>query len=95
MTLEQTKMKVTKSAIPPGSLVENYAPADYLDAYACVVDSTIEMIPDDIMVRFWTDFPSWVKVLFKLRPFHELVVKSSLKKSVLSIAHPLKRTDAK
>jgi hypothetical protein len=37
--------------------------------YACEVDSKKEIIPDDIMVNFWTDFPAWVNVLFKLRNF--------------------------
>ena len=26
-----------------------------------------EIIPDDIMVDFWTDFPCWINALFKLR----------------------------
>ena len=62
-------MKVKKSTIPSGSLTENYLPTDYLDVYACVTDTVKEIIPDDIMVNFWTDFPCWINALFKLRNF--------------------------
>ena len=62
-------MKVTKTKIPSGSLAEKYIPADYSDVYACVADTAKEIIPDDIMVNFWTDFPNWVNALFKLRDF--------------------------
>jgi len=63
------KMKVKKTTIPTGSLTEKYVPADYSDVYAYVADTTKEIIPDDIMVNFWTDFPDWVNALFKLRDF--------------------------
>ena len=62
-------MKVKKSTIPSGALIGNYLPADYWDVYIGEVDSEKEMIPDDIMIGFWTDFPHWVNVLFKLRNF--------------------------
>ena len=62
-------MKVKKSTIPSGSLTENYLPTDYSDVYACVIDTPKEIIPDDIMVNFWTDFPRWINTLFKLRDF--------------------------
>jgi len=62
-------MKVNKSTIPSGSLIENYLPADYSDVYACEVDFEKEIIPDDIMVNFWTDLPNWINGLFKLRNF--------------------------
>jgi hypothetical protein len=62
-------MKVNKSTIPSGSLIEEYLPADYSDVYACEVNSRKEIIPDDIMVNFWTDFPSWINGLFRLRNF--------------------------
>ena len=60
-------MKVKKSTIPSGSLTENYLPADYSDVYAFTTDTGKEIIPDDIMVNFWTDFPNWINALFKLR----------------------------
>ena len=62
-------MKVKKSAIPQGSLIENYLPADYSDVYACTVYSEKEITSDDIMVGFWTDSPAWINALFKLRDF--------------------------
>ena len=69
MNRQKMKMKVKKSTIPAGSLIEKYLPVDYSDVYACEVDSEKEIIPDDIMLYFWTDFPGWVNVLFKLRNF--------------------------
>jgi hypothetical protein len=62
-------MKVKKSTIPSGSLTVNYLPVDYSDVYAYVTDTPKEIIPDDIMVNFWTDFPRWINTLFKLRDF--------------------------
>jgi hypothetical protein len=62
-------MKVNKSTIPLGSLIEKYLPTDYSDVYACEVNFEKEIIPDDLMVNFWTDFPSWINGLFKLRNF--------------------------
>ena len=62
-------MKINKTTIPSGSLTENYLPADYSDVFACVTDTEKEMIPDDIMVNFWTDFPQWIHAFFKLRNF--------------------------
>jgi hypothetical protein len=63
------KIKLKKSQIPSGSLVEKYLPKDYSDVYACEVISEKEITPDDIMVNFWTNFPSWINFLFKLRDF--------------------------
>ena len=62
-------MKINKTTMPSGSLMENYLPADYSDVFACVTDTPKEIIPDDIMVNFWTDFPQWINALFKLRNF--------------------------
>ena len=62
-------MKISKTTMPSGSLMENYLPADYSDVFACVTDTQKEIIPDDIMVNFWTDFPQWINALFKLRNF--------------------------
>ena len=62
-------MKVKKTAILPNSLVRNYLPADYSDVYTYKVNSEKEIVPDDVMVNFWVDFPAWVNVLFKLRNF--------------------------
>ena len=62
-------MKVKKTAILPTSLVRNYLPADYSDVYTYKVNSDKEIVPDDVMVNFWVDFPAWVNALFKLRNF--------------------------
>ena len=62
-------MNLNKSTIPSGSLIENSLPADYSDVYTCEVDFEKEIIPDDIMVNFWTDMPNWINGLFKLRNF--------------------------
>jgi len=62
-------MKVKKSPIPPDSITGNFLPADYWDVYTCKCNFEKEMTPDDFMVGFWTNFPNWVKALFKLRNF--------------------------
>ncbi len=62
-------MKVKKTKIPADSLTRNYLPVDYSDVYACEINSEKAIIPDDIMVSFWTNFPAWVNALFKLRNF--------------------------
>ena len=73
------KIKVTKSTIPSGSLIENYVPVHYSDVYAYTSDFPKEIIADDMMVCFWTDMPVWIKALFKLRDF--LVKFAGLKSS--------------
>ena len=55
--------------IPLGSLTEKFLPADYLVVHNFVIDTENEIIPNDILVNFFTDFPGWVNVLFKLRNF--------------------------
>ena len=62
-------MKARKAKIPPESLVNRYLPADYSDAFVCAVGKAFAHTPDDLMVRFWTDFPRWVDVLFGIRNF--------------------------
>jgi hypothetical protein len=37
--------------------------------YSFVTDTEKEIIPDDIMLVFFTDFPGWISALFKLRNF--------------------------
>ena len=58
-----------KTEIPAGSLVNRYFPADYKDAFVCEISNDSQLTPDDIMVRFWTDFPVWVNFLFRIRNF--------------------------
>lgn len=62
-------MKAVKTEIPNTSLTNNYLPADYTDAFICSVESTKEIEPDDVIVGFWTNSPSWITALFKLRNF--------------------------
>ncbi|MDR2914634.1 MAG: DUF2867 domain-containing protein [Tannerella sp.] len=62
-------MKVKKAKIPTDSSIRNYLPVDYSDVYACEIISEKAIIPDDIMISFWTDSPAWVNTLFKLRNF--------------------------
>ena len=62
-------MKARKTKIPAESLVNSYLPTDYADAFVCGMSKTSQLTPDDIAVRFWTDFPAWVSVLFRIRNF--------------------------
>ncbi|MDR2293228.1 MAG: DUF2867 domain-containing protein [Prevotellaceae bacterium] len=62
-------MKIKKSAIPAGSLVEKYLPAGYVDVYLCKSDCQKNITPDDVMVNIWKNFPTWVNVLFRIRNF--------------------------
>ncbi len=62
-------IKIKKCEIPSDSLVAEYLPADYKDSFCVLQDKEITATPDDLMVRFWTDMPGWINVLFKLRNF--------------------------
>lgn len=58
-----------KVAIPPGSLVEAYLPADHADAFAVTGNLPAHTSPDDILVGFWVNMPRWVSALLRLRNF--------------------------
>ena len=62
-------MTARKTEIPADSLVNQYFPVDYKDAFVCETAREPRLTPDDIMVRFWTDFPAWVDFLFMVRNF--------------------------
>ena len=62
-------MKVRKTEIPAESLVNRYFPVDYKDAFVYEIARESRLTLDDIMVRFWTDFPVWVNFLFRVRNF--------------------------
>jgi len=62
-------MKVVKSEIPLESITNQYLPADYEDTFVCKISKDSQLTPDDVMVRFWTDFPAWVDFLFRIRNF--------------------------
>lgn len=72
-------MKAKKAAIPHGSMVGTFLPADYLDVYMCSVNGKRDFLPDDIMVHFWTNLSGWVSALFRFRNF--LVKRIGLKSS--------------
>ena len=59
----------TKTTIPADSLMREYLPADYTDAYMREVTTDKTLSPDDIMTGFWTGQPAWVATLFRLRHF--------------------------
>lgn len=62
-------MKIKKTKIPRESLVNTYLPADYTDTFVCESDKPFHATPDDLMIHFWTDFPAWANMLFRLRNF--------------------------
>lgn len=61
-------MKIIKSTITPDNLIYSYlSSADYKEAFGCEFISDKETTADDLMLDFWTDNPSWINMLFKLR----------------------------
>jgi len=60
-------MNVYKTDIPAKSLIRDILPADYTDAFQCVVPGEPKCSPDDLQVSFWTVMPGWVNALMKLR----------------------------
>ena len=67
-------MKVKKVEIPKDSLINGFLPANYSDAFSCNFNTAKEITADDIQVVFWTEWPKWVKRLFKIRNFIVKVV---------------------
>lgn len=60
-------MKISKTIVPETSLISQYLPAEYSDAFRCEFSSAKKVVADDVMIAFWTTFPRWVDYLFKLR----------------------------
>jgi hypothetical protein len=60
-------MKIKKQKIPADSLIANYLPADYSETYETVVAKNDRLTPDNILISSWTDFPVWVRFLFRFR----------------------------
>jgi hypothetical protein len=60
-------MKIIKSSLPENTQARNYLPADYVETYAVVVPAHSQLIPDNLLITLWTDFPEWLQMLFKLR----------------------------
>ncbi len=61
----------TKTTIPADSLVREFMPADYTDAYYREVVTEKTLSPDDLMIGFWTSTRElwWMAALFRLRNF--------------------------
>lgn len=62
-------MKVKKTHIVESSLLRQYLPADYDDAFRITSNHDINASPDDIMVGLWLDMPGWVNMMFRIRNF--------------------------
>lgn len=60
-------MKINKTSIPVDSLVCQFFPANYSDAFECSFNSQKEINPDDLQIAFWTKSPKWIDNLFKIR----------------------------
>lgn len=60
-------MKSYKTKLPITSLLQQYLPIDYTDAFAFQVDTEKRLFADDIMIDIWTVVPEWVSALFRLR----------------------------
>ncbi|MDR2125701.1 MAG: DUF2867 domain-containing protein [Prevotellaceae bacterium] len=60
-------IKVTKSILPVNSLAQDYLPADYVDVFGTEALDDERLTPDNLLIAVWTDFPKWIKMLFKLR----------------------------
>ncbi|MDR1259708.1 MAG: DUF2867 domain-containing protein [Tannerellaceae bacterium] len=60
-------MKITRSPLPRNSLAGDFLPSDYVETYCVIVQEHSRLTPDNILIGFWTDFPGWVRALFRLR----------------------------
>lgn len=60
-------MKIYKAEITTEDLIHQFLPANYKEAFETVFSSDKDISPDDIMIDFWTENPSWIDFLFKLR----------------------------
>ena len=60
-------MKIDKITIEENSLVNNFFPADYADAFGCVVSTSKSIEPEKILLDMWNHQPRWIRFLFKLR----------------------------
>jgi hypothetical protein len=56
-----------ESILPVNSLARDYLPADYVDVFGTETIDDERLTPDNLLIAFWTDFPKWVQMLFKLR----------------------------
>jgi hypothetical protein len=59
--------RILKTKISGEDLIYNFLPADYKEAFEARTTNRNQFTADDLMVSFWTDNPSWINALFKLR----------------------------
>jgi hypothetical protein len=60
-------MKIDKITIDESSLVNNFFPADYVDAFGCVVNTSKSIEPEKILLDMQNNQPTWIRFLFRLR----------------------------
>ena len=60
-------MKIDKTTIEENSLVTNFLPADYVDVFGCVINTSKRIDPAKILFDMWNNQPKWVRFLFRLR----------------------------
>lgn len=61
-------IKSFATTMPEESLILQFIPADYIDAFGCkVMGSKKNLYADELMLHFWMMKPLWVNLLFKLR----------------------------
>jgi hypothetical protein len=65
--VKNPKDQIISSTLPDNSSMRNYLPADYVDIFGTRVFDDERLTPDNLMITIWTDFPEWVRMLFKLR----------------------------
>jgi hypothetical protein len=65
-------MKIDKVTIEENSLVNKFFPADYVDAFGCVVSNSKSIEPEKILFDMQNNQPTWIRFLFRLR---DIVVK--------------------
>ena len=63
------KAKVGKASVSEEDLIYQCLPAGYLDSYMCDFECNCDITADDVQVGIWTDFPPWLRGMFKLRNF--------------------------
>ncbi len=66
-----SRVLTKKTTIPTDSLAGQLLPADYTDAYYREVTTEKTLLPDDLMIGFWTSTRElwWMVALFRLRNF--------------------------
>lgn len=58
---------MNKIKIDTGGLIDNYLPADYIDSFSNEVETKESITPDAFFNMAFTQFPTWIDWLLKLR----------------------------